>query len=428
MNQGKYDHATPLMDCVLSASLRVAAPSAGMLREVYSIDHNRRWGRNPHLACLANDQELQVCDQSREACVAKFIRREGAGGGKRSMRGSSGSAARFFWIVMAVLALLATATGVRADDKKTVQSGAAVVIVPPSEKVIEDKSGPLKGTVRIIDQATTPKTYSLIYLAPKTTVDFTDAVKYSDGTDHTVLVSVAAGAEPPTLISPDIYSQSFKALFVLFIIATILESGLAVIFNWRPFIQLFDARGVKTIISFVFAWLFVIAFDLDIVTHLVNVYSGKAHPSGFPGTFITALVLAGGSSGVNNLLVALGFRSVRTAEQTAPKPPATEAWISVRLIRVDAKGPVDVLIGPEDAALSVAGTITGSSRSSAIYRFFLRDFGRFPTAGGFAVTPTAQPYKVKLAGLDSNGNPIFSREWGPYQLAPKAIVDIELKL
>ena len=347
---------------------------------------------------------------------------------KRFMRRSLGEVARFCSILMAVLTLLAAATGARAEDKKTVQAGASVVIVPPTEKVIENKSGPLKGTVGVIEPTTTPKTHSLIYLAPKTAVDFTDAVKYSDGTDHTVFVSVTAGTEPPTLTNPDIYAQSFKALFVLFIIAVILESGLAVLFNWRPFIQLFDARGVKTIVSFLFAWLFVSAFDLDIVTNLVNVYSQKSYLINFPGTFVTALVLAGGSSGVNNLLVALGFRSVKTADQAAPKLPPTEAWISVRLIRAAAVGPVNVLIGKKDEALPVSGTITGSSSTSALRRFFLRDYGRFPTAGGFAVSPGTQLYEVKLKGVDKEGKEIESAHWGPYPLAPKAIVDIELRL
>jgi hypothetical protein len=227
---------------------------------------------------------------------------------------------------------------------------------------------------------------------------------------------------------PTIYTQSFKALFVLFIIATILESGLAVIFNWRPFIQLFDARGVKTIVAVLFALFFVYMFGLDIVTRLVNVYSETDYPVNFPGTLITALVLAGGSSGVNNLLVALGFRSVKTSEQITPKPPPTEAWISVRLIRVDAEGPVTVLIGPHDAALPVAGTISGSSSTSALRRFFLRDYGRFPTAGGFAVTPGAQAYDVRLEGVDKKGGTKVSSTWGPYPLAAGAIVDIELRL
>ena len=234
---------------------------------------------------------------------------------------------------------------------------------------------------------------------------------------------------PAPSFSSEVYEKSFKALFALFIIATVLESGLAVIFNWRPFIQLFDSRGVKTLVGIAFAYLFVETFDFDIITSLVNTYQPANHAVSPPGKFITALVIAGGSSGVNNLLVALGFRSVKTAEQAAPRPPRTEAWIAVRLLRKDAVGPVAVLVGPDGAQTPVAGTITGSSSERGLIRFFLRDYGRFPTAGGYAVAPDpAKLYRVHLVGRDKDSNPISSLVWGPNALAPGAIVDIELKL
>jgi hypothetical protein len=237
------------------------------------------------------------------------------------------------------------------------------------------------------------------------------------------------GTRPPGFTG-EVYEQSFKVIFALFIIATILESGLAVIFNWRPFIQLFDSRGVKTLVSIAFAYVFVETFDFDAITSLVNLYQPAAYKVGPAGKFITALVIAGGSAGVNKLLVALGFRSVKTAEQATPKPPKTEAWISVRLLRKDAVGPVAVLIGPDGAQTPVAGTISGSSSEWGLMRFFLRDYGRFPTAGGYAITPDpAKLYKVYVAGRDKDGNLLSSSvAWGPNALAPSAIVDIELTL
>jgi hypothetical protein len=238
-------------------------------------------------------------------------------------------------------------------------------------------------------------------------------------------IACAAENQPPTLASPDIYSQSFKALFVLFILAVILESGLAVIFNWRPFTMLFDSRGVKTIVSIGFAYFFVSEFDLDVTTTLMNVYTGSSFPINFPGKFITALVLAGGSSGVNNLMVALGFRAVK-AQEEAPKPPPHEAWISVRLLRDKAKGPVAVLVG-ESGKPAVAGTIAGRSSSSRLLQFFLRDQGRLPPSGGFPVELN-KPYEVQLEGIDQKGAKISSEKWGPYSLAAGALVDLEITL
>lgn len=330
--------------------------------------------------------------------------------------------ARNLVVLLVVLGVVSVAA---AQDKKTVQAGAKTTVATSNNK-IEDKSGPLKGTVRVKASDTDPKTYILEYEAPKVSSDITETIRYTDGTDHTVSVFVAA-IEPPTLTSNDIYAQSFKALFILFIIATLLESGLAVIFNWRPFIQLFDTRGVKTIIAVLFAWFFVEVFDLDVVTRLANLYQNEKHPSSFPGVFITSLILAGGSSAVNNLFVALGFRSMKTAEQVTPKPTRNEAWISVRLIRASAKGPVSALIWRHGGPLSVAGTITGASRSGGLVGFFLRDYGRFPTAGGYSVPPEIQ-YEVKLRGVDATGKTIESETWGPLALTAGAIVDIELKL
>src|SRR5262249_39952773 len=158
-----------------------------------------------------------------------------------------------------------------------------------------------------------PPKYVLVYTAPTGISEFSDAIKYSaDGADHTVLVS--SGPAPATP-SDAVYGESFKVLFFVFVLAVLIEQGLAVIFKWRPFLLLF-AKGVKSIVAVGFAWIFVDHFDLDITSKLANIYYPGSNYSISPlGKFITALILAGGSSGVNNLLVALGFRSVKTAEQ-----------------------------------------------------------------------------------------------------------------
>lgn len=85
------------------------------------------------------------------------------------------------------------------------------------------------------------------------------------------------------------------------------------------------------------------------------------------GLVLTALILAGGSNGINSILVALGVRQVITP-QTIPKPPATKAWIAVRAIRDPAdKGDIDVMIGPMQTVSNsieeppLAGTIKGES-------------------------------------------------------------------
>jgi hypothetical protein len=232
----------------------------------------------------------------------------------------------------------------------------------------------------------------------------------------------------PILPDSEIYTRSGKILFTLFVIALLLESGLSVIFNWRVFLQLFDSRGVRTLVSLGFSWLIVEHFKFDAMTELINGYNGTCLPPSGLGLFVTALVISGGSSGVNKLLVALGFRSALTAEDTAkPMPPATEAWISVRLVRKNTSGPVSVLIGPDDATEPcLVGVISGFSPNCRALRFFLNDFGRFPPCGGYPLQPGVK-YKLLLAGQDKNQQAL-SAAWGPAALAAGAMVDLEMTL
>jgi hypothetical protein len=105
-------------------------------------------------------------------------------------------------------------------------------------------------------------------------------------------------------------------------------------------------------------------------------------------------------------------------------PPPTEAWIAVTSVREKAVGSVTVLIG-QPGHTTVAGTVSGVTPGRSRWRYFVRDKARFPQTGGFTVTP-GRPYEVLLHGTDRAGNPTVSKTWGPYELAPGALVDIEL--
>jgi hypothetical protein len=228
-----------------------------------------------------------------------------------------------------------------------------------------------------------------------------------------------------TLASSDVFTPSFRALFVLFILAVILESGLAVIFNWKLFTTTFDTRATQPIIAVVVACIFVFSYRLDITTTLVDLYTGANYPRSVGGQLLTALVIAGGSSGVNKLLQALGFRSVQQAPPPVAKPPQTLAWLAVALKRSRAVGTVNVLAGPT-GNLSLVGTIAGPGLSNRVLRFFLRDSARFPPSGGHTLVPGI--LEVRLDGVDKDGVNVQSRIWGPYDIAAGSIVDIELTL
>jgi hypothetical protein len=229
----------------------------------------------------------------------------------------------------------------------------------------------------------------------------------------------------PTLSSGDVFTPSFKALFVLFILAVILESGLAIIFDWKLFVSTLDTKAAKPIIAVLVATVFVHSYGLDIVTTLVNLYTGAKYPMNPGGQLLTALVIAGGSAGVNKLLQALGFRAVQQAPPPVVKPPPTVAWLAVTLKRSRAVGRVNVLAGPTGDA-KLVGTIAGAGLANNVLRFFLRDSARFPQSGGYSLEPGI--FEVRLDGVDKDGTNIHSTTWGPYSIAAGSIVDIELIL
>lgn len=323
-----------------------------------------------------------------------------------------------------IVALARPAMAQAPVEAHTVRAGQSAALVAGSTAPIAVTTDAKRGKTSISETATTPKQFTLLYTAPQTNAAFTESVIFTNPTSHSVEVTVVPG-------DGAIYQQVFKLLFVLFVLALLLESGLAVLFRWRPFLVYFDGRGVKTVVSSVFALFLVWSFDVDIVTDLVNCYSSRATPfqHGFEGYLITALIMAGGSAAVNNIFVALGFRSVVTYADIAPQPPRTEGWISVTMLRKQATGPVDVLIGVPPAAPEtrspIAGTVTGGTRLTKFVRLFLRDASRFPTSGGYPV-PAGGLCQVQLRGIDANGQPVESRVWGPETIAPGAIIDLEL--
>ena len=326
------------------------------------------------------------------------------------------------WFVISTASLLALAAGPAsgADDKMVVRSGESAVVARSTQPITGEKAN--LGSVTKVVQGTGPAaTNVLLYVSPADRKEAEDAVQY---TLNGQVVTTHIAVKPSIAFNDsEFYGTSFKALFALFILAVLIESGLALIFRWRPFLDYFDSRTVNAIVAFVLSLMFVRLFDLDIATKLVNTYSGTAHPSNWPGLVLTALIIAGGSAGVNRILQTLGFRAAASEQPPPPKPPEREAWIAVTLVRQSAVGPVSVFIGPAGNP-AVAGTISGVSAGRSLWRYLVRDKGRFPQSGGFTVGPGS--YEVFLRGIDRSGATVESRKWGPYDIAPRAIVDIEL--
>jgi hypothetical protein len=229
------------------------------------------------------------------------------------------------------------------------------------------------------------------------------------------------------------YQESIKGIFILLVLAVVLESGLAVIFNWRPFVENLVPRAVRPLIAFIGALILVRLFNLDVVTTLINAINGTtSYPPNISGQILTALVLAGGSAGVNSLLVSLGFRQVRTPETIIEKPPPTKAWIAVRALPGTAVGDLYVFAGPTPARaadgtinIPLIGIIKKRSRRNLL-SYFVADRGRTPNYGGHTINPN-QGTVVLVTGKDEAGNAV-EELWGPYQLDAGATIDIDVKV
>jgi hypothetical protein len=316
----------------------------------------------------------------------------------------------------------------------TLRAQTSTINVEPGKeiKIAEDKleikvtKTPSKGTAAVNPPAGSDQMFKLLYRANDASEKTTDELEYQIG--GSPAQKVAISIEPKALEFNSKSSQDiFKAVFLLFLLATVIESALALIFNWRPFVETFNARAVRPLVSFLVAYLFVETFHLDLMASIVNSTTTAALEPSPMGKALTALVLAGGSAGVNNLLVALGYRQKQTPETAAPKPPTTQAWIAIRLDRKQAVGQVQVFLGTPlapNARPPLVGVIHGSSKPGI--RYFFSDPGRFPGYGGHAV-PANSDVSIELVGVDTNDQAL-RQTWGPCAVAGGAIIDLDFKL
>lgn len=307
---------------------------------------------------------------------------------------------------------------------------AAIVANPPKDFTITVQ--PKFGRVEKLNPETQGGPFRLRYTPESTTGQRSDTLTYQlqgETTDNVVNISVDPSSVSPVTVGFNgaVYEQSLRAIFLLFILAVILESALALLFNWRPFVENLVPRAVRPVVAFIGALILVRLFDLDVVSTLVNAVNNTRFEVGVPGQVLTAMVIAGGSAGVNTMLVALGFRAVRTPETVAPKPPPDKAWLAIRAKPGQAVGDLLVFVGPPGATnLTLLGVIKGRSERGFL-AWFLADRGRLPNYGGHTVQPD-QDYLIEVRGKDGEGRPLVPVTLGPLRFARGAVVDLDVTL
>jgi hypothetical protein len=240
----------------------------------------------------------------------------------------------------------------------------------------------------------------------------------------TALLLLAGPAHSAEANLPLIGSQ----LLSLLVVVIVVESAMAAIFHWRVFRTLFGHHALRTPVM--------VAVGLLIVTQLkfdafgdIAVASGIAanDAKGTLTTILSALVIAGGSSGINTIFQKLGIRSPLPSASEEPKLDQSQAWLAIQVFRNAAVGDVKIALRQTDAP--AVAPIVGIATDRDFKRRWRDAWGlstlRFPRAGGKLVE-AGKTYEISLIYSTGTGEPETAHPAWTGSFAPRAVVDLEL--
>ena len=208
-------------------------------------------------------------------------------------------------------------------------------------------------------------------------------------------------------------SKAFNILVTAVVLALLLESACALLFNWRLFLEFFVGRAWRTPAMFGGAWLIVGIFDLDLMAALFDAYNPRADGLPSKGSWftaaLTAAILAGGSAGVNRILIGLGFRSQVRPDLAEPALDEGEAWIAIQVsgkpAEVQARVDIDVLdlTAAEKATVpTTVGILRPRTVPQRLMQLLWPSRSRVPPSGGRKVA-TANCYRITVRDLRTEG-------------------------
>ncbi len=236
-------------------------------------------------------------------------------------------------------------------------------------------------------------------------------------------------------VSGEALSASFKVLMAAFVLAVLLESAFALLFNWRVYKIYLSGQAWRSVIMFAGAMLVVQAFKFDLIASLLDAYySGDVRRDGVWGTSVlTAMILAGGSSSINSLFLALGLRSPQDQEAKVPKSD-TEAWISVRVTgSKQAEVHVTQVTPTNPTAVPTTVGVTGA-RKPRLKEVLFGAKQRVPEFSGYRVSTNAY-YAISVKDLvtdkyyDVSGQVIASSDLAaPHRFAARAVIDFTVNV
>lgn len=239
-------------------------------------------------------------------------------------------------------------------------------------------------------------------------------------------------------ISSASVQQAFVVLMAAFVLALLMESAFALLFNWRLFQAVVVGRAWRTPIMLVGSWLVVSSFKLDLMAELFSAYRGFTVSGGVFTEILTAMIVSGGSVGVNKILTGLGFRSAIPRQDPNTERDSlaqNEAWVSLDISAVLPGRRLSVEMLEDVAPVGTAPTLAiftppGEGRLKAI---MFPSRARLPASGGMRVTALDKLYYFAIRDLNSNqlydvnGIKISDiRRSAPYCFAARAIVDFSV--
>jgi hypothetical protein len=236
--------------------------------------------------------------------------------------------------------------------------------------------------------------------------------------------------------SPDVVRRAFTILMTALVLALLLEQAFALLFNWRLFVELVVGKAWRTPIMFAAAYALSRQMDIDLVRDLTNAYGAvQTHRGDTLSHGLTAAILAGGSVGINHLLISLGFRSQLRPDVALKPLDATQAWLAIRIDGAAAgvKICIDDTAPSTDQLPALAGTVATVSSGPRLRHLFFPDHARFPRSGGYLVS-TAKAYRISVLTaegkfIDMDGNPVACADAVPAcRFASRAVVDLQIRV
>jgi hypothetical protein len=232
--------------------------------------------------------------------------------------------------------------------------------------------------------------------------------------------------------------EAFRILVAAFVLAVLLESAFELLFNWRLFQEYFVGKAWRTPIMFAISLLVVDQFDFDPLAQVFSAYQGGApqDTDDWLTLNLSAMILAGGSVGVNRIMTSLGIRSpFPKIEQERARLSDQEAYLSVTVRAKDGANQFAVNMSESAAdpgTPQVLGIIGGNGEGRLRNLFFPTSL-RIPRSGGMRVAVDTA-YRITVTDLrtgavfDIYGKPASVAAAPLLRFAPRAFVDIVIVL